>query len=61
MDYAGPFLVVVDFFSKCLEAAVVSAATSKNTIDKLTDMFARHRIPEAMVMVTDNWHTIHQL
>ena len=46
------FLVVVDFFSKWLEVAVVSAATSKNTIDKLREMFARHGIPETMV--TDN-------
>ena len=46
------FLVVVDFFSKWLEVAVVSAATSKNTIDKLREMLARHGIPETMV--TDN-------
>ena len=57
LDYAGPFqghmfLVVVDSFSKWLEVAVVSAATSRNTIDKLREMFARHGIPETMV--TDN-------
>ena len=43
------FLVVVDsFFSKWLEVAVVSAATSKNTIDKLREMLARHGIPETI-------------
>ena len=57
LDFAGPFqghmfLVVVDSFSKWLEVAVVSAATSRNTIDKLREMFARHGIPETMV--TDN-------
>ena len=46
------FLVVVVFFSKWLEVAVVSAAISKNTIDKLRARFARHGIPETMV--TDN-------
>ena len=46
------FLVVVDSFAKWLEVAVVSAATSKNTIDKLREMFARHGIPGTMV--TDN-------
>ena len=43
---------MMDSFSKWLEVAVVSAATSKNTIDKLREMFARHGIPETMV--TDN-------
>ena len=57
LDYAGPFqghmfLVAVDSFSKWLEVAVVSSATSRNTIDKLREMFARHGIPETMV--TDN-------
>ena len=57
LDYAGPiqgqvFLVVVDSFSKWLEVAVVPSATSRNTIDKLREMCARHGIPE--MVVTDN-------
>ena len=43
---------MMDSFSKWLEVAVVSAATSKNTIDKLREMFARHGIRDTMV--TDN-------
>ena len=43
---------MMDSFSKWLEVAVVSAATSKNTIDKLREMLVRHGIPETMV--TDN-------
>lgn len=57
MDYAGPFcgkmfLVVVDAYSKWLEAVLVNAATSRNTIRVLRGLFATHGIPD--MLVSDN-------
>ena len=57
IDYVGPFmgkmfLVVVDAHSKWLDIAIVSTATSFNTIQKLRVMFATHGIPQ--IVVSDN-------
>ena len=57
MDYAGPiagrmFLIVVDAYSKWLEVAVMSEATSAATVRKLRQMFSTHGLPQ--VSVSDN-------
>ena len=56
IDYAGPFLnkmfIVIDSYSKWIDAFPVSAATSCVTIDKLRTCFATHGIPQ--VVVSDN-------
>ena len=57
IDYAGPFLnkmflIVIDSYSKWIDAFPVSAATSFVTIDKLRTCFATHGIPQ--VVVSDN-------
>ncbi len=56
-DYAGPFmgrmfLIVVDAYSKWLEAVPVNSATSQTTIEKMRIMFATHGLPQTVV--TDN-------
>ena len=57
LDYAGPlfgkmYLVLIDAYSKWIEAKVVSTATSAATIEHLTSIFSVHGLPE--VLVTDN-------
>ena len=57
IDYAGPIksrylLVVVDAYSKWLDAAIVPSANSANTIQSLRTMFSTHGLPE--VIVSDN-------
>ena len=57
VDYAGPFmnkmfLIVVDAHSKWMEVAIVSAATTAATTEKLRGMFATHGLPE--ILVSDN-------
>ena len=57
VDYAGPFLgkwflIVIDAHSKWIEVAIVTSATSTNTIEKLRAIFAIHGLPE--VIVSDN-------
>jgi len=55
IDYAGPmygqmFLVLVDAHSKWLEVLPVGpTATSKNTVDKLREVFSTHGLPESIV------------
>ena len=54
VDYAGPFLgkwflVIVDAHSKWMDIAIVYAATSSITIEKLRAMFATHGLPETIV------------
>lgn len=56
-DYAGPImgkmvLVVVDAYSKWMEASVVSAANSYSTIENLRWLFPTFGLPE--ILVTDN-------
>ena len=56
-DYAGPIsgkmlLVLVDAYSKWVEALVVSSANSQSTIEKMRNVFAAFGIPE--ILVTDN-------
>ena len=57
MDYAGPFLghmflVVVDAHSKWIEVFMMSAATSRATIQQLRALFAQFGLPQSVV--TDN-------
>ena len=57
MDFAGPyfgkmFLIVVDAYSKWLEVAMMSEATSISTVNKLRQIFSTHGLPQ--VSVTDN-------
>lgn len=57
IDYAGPLngkmiLVIVDSYSKWIEAHTVSSATSLATIEKLRLVFSTHGLPE--VLVSDN-------
>ena len=58
IDYLGPLpsgehiLVVVDYYSRYYEVAVVRTITSEKTIECLETIFARHRLPE--VLVSDN-------
>lgn len=57
IDYAGPwmgrmFLILVDAYSKWIEAHAVSSSTSAVTIECLRKSFSQHGIPE--IMVSDN-------
>ena len=58
IDYLGPLpsgehiLVVVDYYSRYYEVAVVRTITSEKTIECLETIFARHGLPE--VLVSDN-------
>ena len=47
-----PYLVVVDYFSKYLEASPLSSLSSAETIRALKSIFARHGIPD--VLRSDN-------
>ena len=54
VDYAGPtegkmILVVVDAYSKWIEAKVVHSATTQVTIEQLRGLFATHGLPETIV------------
>ena len=54
VDYAGPtegkmILVVVDAYSKWIEAKVVTSATTQVTIEQLRGLFAIHGLPETIV------------
>lgn len=57
LDHAGPFqnklyLIIVDAYSKWVEAVPVSSTSSTVTIEKLRIIFATHGLPE--IVVTDN-------
>jgi len=57
VDHAGPFcgkmfLIIVDAYSKWIEAQVVSSTTTYTTIEHLRTLFATHGLPE--VRVSDN-------
>ena len=57
VDYAGPFLghmflVIIDAYSKWIEAIPLPAATTRLTIQQLRTIFARFGIPDTVV--TDN-------
>ena len=54
IDYAGPFLgkiflILVDSYSKWMEAFPTTNSTSTTTIEKLWATFATHGIPEIIV------------
>lgn len=54
IDYAGPFegkmiLVVIDAYSKWIEAELVSGSTSQITIDRLRHIFAAQGLPDTVV------------
>lgn len=54
IDYAGPihgfyFLIIIDSFSKWLEVFKSKTITSKYTIDKLRETFARYGLPDKLV------------
>ena len=54
VDYAGPtegkmILVVVDAYSKWIEAKVVHSATTQVTIEQLRGLFATHGLPDTIV------------
>ena len=54
MDYAGPIqgymiLVLIDAYSKWIEAHVVRSSTSEVTIEHLSQIFATHRLPKSIV------------
>ena len=57
MDHAGPFLgkyflVVVDAYSKWIEAKIVPSTSSEVTIKVLTNLFANFGLPR--ILVSDN-------
>ncbi|KAL6471846.1 hypothetical protein MHYP_G00204960 [Metynnis hypsauchen] len=57
IDYAGPwmgrmFLIIVDAYSKWIDAYSVSSSTSAVTIECLRTSFSQHGIPE--IIVSDN-------
>ena len=57
LDYAGPFLgkmflIVVDAYSKWLDALSMNSSTSSATIEKLRRIFSEHGLPNQCV--TDN-------
>ncbi|UYV79636.1 K02A2.6-like, partial [Cordylochernes scorpioides] len=57
IDHAGPFqgklfLVVVDAYSKWIEAKIVSTTSTETTINSLKEIFATHGLPD--VIVSDN-------
>ena len=57
VDYAGPFLgkmflIVIDSFSKWIDAYPVTTASSTLTIEKLRHSFAIHGLPD--ILVSDN-------
>ncbi|XP_064477777.1 uncharacterized protein K02A2.6-like [Ornithodoros turicata] len=57
VDFAGPFkshyfFIVVDAFSKWVEAEVVSSPSAEATVSCLRSIFARHGLPD--VIVSDN-------
>ena len=54
MDYAGPIqgsmiFVLIDAYSKWIEAHVVSSSTSEVTIEHLSQTFATHGLPKSIV------------
>ena len=57
LDFAGPymgnmFLVIVDAHSKWMDAYIMSSITSTRTINKLSELFSIHGLPQKVV--TDN-------
>lgn len=57
LDFAGPFmghmfLVIVDAYSKWLDAHIMPSITSTKTIEVLRSVFATHGLPQTIV--TDN-------
>ncbi|KAK7106504.1 hypothetical protein V1264_017754 [Littorina saxatilis] len=53
MDWRGnDYLVVVDYFSRYIEMALLRSTTSETVIQHLKSIMSRHGIPE--VMMTDN-------
>ncbi|UYV70210.1 K02A2.6-like [Cordylochernes scorpioides] len=57
IDHVGPFqgklfLVVVDAYSKWIEAKIVSTTSTETTINSLKEIFATHGLPD--VIVSDN-------
>lgn len=48
----GHYLVVIDYFSRCIEVANLPMLTTVTTVERLKIIFARFSIPE--VLVTDN-------
>ena len=54
VDYAGPIqgsmiLVLIDAYSKWIEAHVVSSSTSEVTIEYLSQIFASHGLPKSII------------
>jgi len=54
IDYAGPFkgamfLIIIDAYSKWIDAYIMSSATSEDTVRKLRESFATHGIPHTLV------------
>ena len=54
IDHAGPFmghifLILVDAYSKWMDAHIVSSTSAEATIKKLVDIFAIHGIPEQII------------
>lgn len=52
IDYAGPFLIIVDTYSKWPEVIPMSSTTSRATISPLMSVFVTHGLP--VRVVTDN-------
>lgn len=46
------YVVVIDYFSRCLEIVYVSDLTTSTVVIKLKEMFARWGIPE--IFISDN-------
>lgn len=48
----GNYVLLIDYFSRYIEVASLTSTTSRNVMEKLKAMFARHGVPG--VLVTDN-------
>ena len=54
------YLVVIDYYSKYIEALKLKGKTSRDVIQCLSEIFSRHGYPQTLVAVRFNvWHTNH--
>ena len=66
IDHAGPylghtFLIIVDSYSKWIEAMIVPSTSTEATIKVLRTLFATHGIPEHLVSDNGTGFTSHDL
>uniref|UniRef100_A0A9J7ZHH2 Gypsy retrotransposon integrase-like protein 1 n=1 Tax=Cyprinus carpio carpio TaxID=630221 RepID=A0A9J7ZHH2_CYPCA len=48
----GNYILLIDYYSRYIEVASLTVTTTKQVMEKLKAMFARHGVPE--ILVTDN-------